>query len=74
MSNTSDGLKLFRALCRAQDRGLRRHISGLAMLSFINERPEKGNVLMIGGQSLLVEVSMRISTDTASESGGKDKG
>lgn len=73
MTDTSDGFEHLSVLLAGADKELRRHMFVYLILSLAKGRPVLVNVQTTGGHSLCLEISMRISTDTGSESGGPDK-
>lgn len=74
MSDTVIGLELCPALSPVVDMASKLRISVLAIHYAENGTWVLVNVRTIGGVSLLIENNTPPSTDTASESGGQDKG
>ena len=73
MSNTSDGFEHLSVWLAGADKELRQRMFVLLILSLAKGLPVKANVQTTGGRSLWLEISMRLSTDPGSESGGPDK-
>jgi hypothetical protein len=72
MPSTSGGLELYRALSR-DDMTLTHRIFATAMLSLTSGNAARVSVQTTDGQYHYLEISTRISTDTANESGGPQR-
>lgn len=73
MATTLHGLEISPALSLDDVMELRRRIVDTAMLSLVSGRPERVNVLTIGGHSHCIEISTVISMPEMNRNGGDDK-
>ena len=74
MNDTSNGYECCRALLQLDEQELKQLMYASVMSSLVSGQPVAVSVRVTDGSYRFIEISTIISTDTASESGGPDKG